>query len=93
MPLNTDGVLLRPGTLGRNALIGPGARTVDLSLFKNFHLTERLRFEFRAEAFNLANHPVYSNPNTDITAGNFGQILGTTLFSERQVQFAAKLFF
>lgn len=93
VPLNSDGVLLRPGTLGRNALIGPGTRTVDLSLFKNFHLTERLRFEFRAEAFNLANHPVYSNPNTDITAGSFGQILGTTLFSERQVQFAAKLFF
>lgn len=93
VPLNSDGVMLRPGTLGRNLLIGPGIRTVDLSLFKNFSLTERLKLEFRAEAFNIANHPQFSNPNTDITAGNFGQITGTLLGSERQMQFAAKLFF
>lgn len=93
VPLNSEDVMLRPGTLGRNALIGPGVRTVDLSLFKKFPLTERLKFEFRAEAFNIANHPVYSNPVTDITSGSFGQILGTVLSSERQVQFAAKLLF
>jgi hypothetical protein len=92
-PLNADGVPLRPGTFGRNVLIGPGVRTVDASLFKTFSLTERLHLEFRAEAFNIANHPVFSNPNGDITAGNFGQITGTQLASERQIQFAAKLMF
>ncbi len=93
VPVNSDGVMLHPGTLGRNVLIGPGIRTLDLSLFKNFPITERLKLEFRAEAFNIANHPVFSNPNTDISAGNFGQITGTLLSSERQMQFAARLFF
>jgi hypothetical protein len=92
-PQNADGVLLRQGTLGRNVLIGPGARTVDLSMFKNFALTERFKLEFRAEAFNIANHPVYKNPNTDITAGNFGQITDTQLGSERQLQGVLRLFF
>ena len=92
-PVNSSGVLIRPGTLGRNVLIGPGIRTVDMSLFKTFALTEKLKLEFRCEAFNIANHPVYSNPNGDITAGNFGQITSTLLASERQIQFAAKVFF
>jgi hypothetical protein len=92
-PVNADGVLLRQGTLGRNVLIGPGVNTIDLSMHKNFTLTERFKLEFRAEAFNIANHPVYSNPNTDITAGNFGQITGTLQSSERQLQGVLRLFF
>jgi hypothetical protein len=93
VPLNSQGVMLHPGTLGRNALIGPGVSNLDLSLFKVFSITERVKLEFRAEAFNIANHPSFSNPNTDISAGNFGQITGTALASERQVQFALRLFF
>lgn len=93
VPLNADGVMLHPGTLGRNTLIGPGVKTLDLSLFKSFALTERLKFEFRAEAFNIANHPVLNNPNADIASDNFGVINGTQLSSERQLQFAARLFF
>jgi hypothetical protein len=88
-----NGVLTHPGTLGRNVLIGPGIRTLDVSLFKNFAITERIKFEFRAEAFNIANHPQFSNPGTDISAGNFGQITGTLLSSERQIQFGARVFF
>lgn len=67
VPLNSDGVMLFPGTLGRNVLVGPGIRSVDLSLFKTFSITERVKFEFRAEAFNIANHPQYAQPNGDIT--------------------------
>ena len=92
-PTNSDGVLLRQGTLGRNTLIGPGSRTVDLSMAKTTPIKERFKLEFRAEAFNLFNHPVYSNPNTDITAGNFGQITGTQLSSERQLQGVVRLVF
>jgi hypothetical protein len=92
-PRNTDGVLLRQGTLGRNFLIGPGARTVDLSMAKTTPIKERFKLEFRAEAFNLFNHPVYSNPNGDITAGNFGQITGTRLSSERQLQGVVRVVF
>jgi hypothetical protein len=92
-PTNSNGVLLRQGNLGRNALIGPGARTVDLSMAKTTPIKERFKLEFRAEAFNLFNHPVYSNPNTDITAGNFGQITGTQMSSERQLQGVVRLIF
>ena len=88
-----NGVLIHPGTLGRNVLVGPGIRTVDMSLFKAFPITERIKFEFRAEAFNIANHPQFSNPNTDISAGNFGQITSTLQASERQIQFAARVLF
>jgi hypothetical protein len=93
VPTNSSGVLLRQGTLGRNALIGPGTRTVDLSMAKTTPIRERFKLEFKAEAFNLFNHPVFSNPNTDITAGNFGQITGTQMSSERQLQGAIRLIF
>ncbi len=93
VPINSSGVMLRPGTLGRNVLIGPGIVGWNLSLVKNFAITERYKVEFRAETFNLANHPFFSNPNGDIFAGNFGQINGTQLSSERQMQFALKLKF
>jgi hypothetical protein len=92
-PTDASGVLLRQGTLGRNTLIGPGVRTVDLSMQKTTPIKERFKLEFRAEAFNLFNHPVYSNPNTDISAGNFGQITGTHLSSERQLQGVVRLMF
>ena len=92
-PTNSSGVLLRQGTLGRNSLIGPGTRTVDLSMAKTTPIKEHLKLEFRAEAFNLFNHPVYSNPNTDISAGNFGQITGTQMSSERQLQGVIRLVF
>jgi hypothetical protein len=92
-PRNSGGVLLRQGTLGRNTLIGPGMATVDLSVGKTTPIRERFKLEFRAEAFNLFNTPVYSNPNTDISAGNFGQITGTQLSSERQLQAVVRLVF
>jgi hypothetical protein len=92
-PVTSSGVLIQPGNFGRNVLIGPGVRTVDMSLFKTIPLYERIKLEIRCEAFNIANHPQFSNPNTDISAGNFGQITSTLLSSERQIQFAARVFF
>jgi hypothetical protein len=41
---------------GRNAFVGPGAWTFDMSVMKNFRLTERFQLQFRAEAFDLFNH-------------------------------------
>jgi hypothetical protein len=50
------------GSLGRNALRGPGYQNVDFSIFKNTDITEKLRLQFRAEVFNIFNHPNFSNP-------------------------------
>ena len=50
------------GSLGRNALRGPGYQNVDFSIFKDTDITERLRIQLRAEIFNIFNHPNFSNP-------------------------------
>jgi outer membrane receptor protein involved in Fe transport len=50
------------GSLGRNALRGPGYQNVDFSIFKDTDITEKLRVQFRAEVFNIFNHPNFSNP-------------------------------
>jgi hypothetical protein len=101
-PQNVGGKFIRPGTLGRNHFYGPGYGTWDASLFKNFTLTERVKLQFRAEGFNILNHPQYTNPNTDLggisgaglpTNSSFGLINSTRQFSERQIQFAFRFTF
>jgi len=52
----------RQGTEGRNDIPGFGLTQVDLSLGRKFHLTERFNLQFRADAFNLFNHPNFQNP-------------------------------
>jgi outer membrane receptor protein involved in Fe transport len=50
------------GSLGRNALRGPGYRNVDFSIFKDTPITESVKIQLRAEIFNIFNHPNFSNP-------------------------------
>lgn len=50
------------GSLGRNALRGPGYRNVDFSIFKDTPITENVKIQLRAEIFNIFNHPNFSNP-------------------------------
>jgi len=54
------------GNAGRNIMRGPGINNWDLAIFKNFHFTERVYLQFRAEAFNAFNHTQLNNPNTNI---------------------------
>lgn len=63
------------GNLMRNALYAPGAWSTDLALLKNFQVTERIKAQFRAEAYNWVNHPNLDEPNTDMSAGDFTRIL------------------
>jgi hypothetical protein len=48
----------------RNSLTGPDFRDLDLSLAKTTRITERVRVEFRADAFDLFNHPNFGNPQS-----------------------------
>jgi hypothetical protein len=50
------------GTMRRNLFPDSGFRNLDFSLAKNFHFGERLRAQFRAEFFNILNHPNFANP-------------------------------
>ena len=73
---------LRQGTLGRNLLRGFGATQVDLSLRRQFPITERVNLQARADAFNILNHPNFDNPVAILTDPNFGrstQMLGSGL--------------
>jgi hypothetical protein len=86
------------GNAGRNILRAPGFDDVDLAVSKLTAVTERISVQFRAEAFNLFNHPNFGQPVNSITAATFGQITATRttrgdLGSSRQIQLGIKLIF
>ncbi len=54
------------GTVGRNALRGPAYFQLDLSGIKNFRITERVTMQFRADIFNIFNHPNFASPDGGI---------------------------
>jgi Carboxypeptidase regulatory-like domain/TonB-dependent Receptor Plug Domain/TonB dependent receptor len=85
------------GNAGRNSVIGPGLVDLDFSLFKNIPIREALKAQFRAEFFNIINHPNFQSPNDNrvilnpdgTTVANAGAItlMNTT---PREIQFAMK---
>ncbi|MBO0800411.1 MAG: hypothetical protein J2P31_16455, partial [Blastocatellia bacterium] len=84
---------LSPLGAGRAQVSGPPQREIDLSIFKNFRISERFRTEFRAEIFNLTNTPSFNIPGTtNFQSTNFG-ILDSQRNSPRQIQLALKLYF
>ncbi len=62
------------GNLGRYAAVGPGALEFDTSLQRKFRITEKVAFDLRATAYNLANHPIFSNPSGNSSSSSFGRI-------------------
>ena len=94
----------RFGSMGRNALRGPGFGKADLALFKDFRLTERFTLQFKAEAFNFTNTPRFGNPANNVSnmrvnettgevtnANNFMAI--TSASDERKFRFGLRLSF
>jgi hypothetical protein len=79
------------GNVGRNTLSSPGTISIDLSIFKNFNLSERARLQFRSEFFNLPNHPNFRGIDTTYDSPSAGQL--STASAARQIQFALKLLF
>jgi hypothetical protein len=89
------------GNLGRTLpdVRAPGVLNIDASILKDWKLTERMKLQFRAEAFNAPNHVNYGFPNTSFTAGrdntnsnvNAGRI--TSARSPRNGQFGLKVVF
>jgi hypothetical protein len=79
------------GNAGRNILRGPGFQNVNASLVKNTSLNERLNLQFRAEAFNLFNHPNLNLPDNFLGSPTFGRI--SSARDPRHIQFGVKLLF
>ena len=88
-------------------LAGPPFHRLDFSTFKDFQLSERFRLQFRAELFNILNHPNFNAPgfggngvvaisgSTDFKSSNFGEVGSTrdAPYDPRQIQFALKLYY
>jgi Carboxypeptidase regulatory-like domain len=86
------------GNCGRNTIYGPDFRNVDFSVLKETKLGESRNLEFRAEFFNIFNHPAFAQPDTTFGTPSFGEIfntLGRTLGAgtSRQIQFALRFSF
>ena len=64
----------RQGALGRNALRGFGVSQLDLSLRRQFKLTERVNVQFKVDAFNILNHPNFANPINSLYGGGVANI-------------------
>ena len=79
------------GTAGRNIAIGPGYMDWDFGVLKNIKVSESTSLQFRAELFNILNHPNLRLPDSDISSPTFNQILAAR--DPRQVQFALKFLF
>jgi hypothetical protein len=86
-------VYTRLGTLGRDQIFGPGYRVVNWSMQKNLHITEKYTLELHGDAFNVLNTPAFTNPQTTMTSSQFGQIEGTQVYSNREIQLAARFTF
>jgi hypothetical protein len=88
------------GDAGRNIIRGPGLHNWDLSFIKQFPVREQMHFEFRAELFNIWNHPNLTFTDVTTTDENFSTERGTSQFGfptaslpPRLIQFALKFYF
>lgn len=79
------------GNAGRNIARGPTYGSWDLGLAKTFQLAESAHLQFRAESFNVTNHPNFALPVNDLASPSFGRILESG--PPRLMQFALKLLF
>ncbi|HXN21754.1 MAG TPA: carboxypeptidase regulatory-like domain-containing protein [Candidatus Dormibacteraeota bacterium] len=79
------------GNEGRNILRGPQLWNLDFSLAKNTSITERQRLEFRAECFNILNHPNFNFPDRTLSSLTFGRIFSAQ--DPRVIQFGLKYIF
>src|SRR6185437_15593883 len=79
------------GNARKDAIVGPGLFNFNLSLFKTFSVTERVKFELRFESFNTFNHTEFNGIDTNSSDGNFGAV--TTTYDPRVLQLGGKISF
>jgi hypothetical protein len=92
-----DQILFNPtagdvGNLPIMAFEGPSALRLDAALSKRFRITDRYRFELKAEAFNVLNHPSFFLGDRDVNSVNFGRLTGVAVGS-RIVQLSGRFEF
>jgi len=80
------------GNVGRNSVYGPGMQTLDLALQREFAVTETIKFQLRAEAFNALNHTNLGTPNRFVNTPQFGTITEAAT-PGREIQFGLRVSF
>jgi hypothetical protein len=80
------------GNVGRNSIYGPGMQTMDLGIVREFAITEKTKFEGRAEFFNALNHTNLGIPNRFVNTSSFGSITDAAT-PGREIQLSARLSF
>jgi hypothetical protein len=81
------------GNVGRNSMQSQRWINLDSSVIRSFPFWREKRIEFRAEAFNLLNHPIFGAPTHDISSNTFGAIGINQANSNRELQMSAKIVF
>ena len=81
------------GNSGRNILRGPRYFNTDFGLLKELQLTDRVGFQFRAEAFNVFNTVNFRLPDSNLSSAQFGRINQVVADSQRIIQLGAKVLF
>ena len=94
---NTSAFALPPlytfGNAGRNTLQAQRWINLDSSVIRSFPIWHEKKFEFRAEAFNIFNHPIFGPPNSDVSSNTFGAINNNQANNSRQLQVSGKIVF
>jgi hypothetical protein len=80
------------GNVGRNTVYGPGRQTLDLALQREFAMTETIKVQVRAEAFNALNHTNLGTPNRFVNTPQFGTITEAAT-PGREIQFGLRVSF
>jgi carboxypeptidase family protein len=80
------------GNVGRNSIYGPGMQTLDLAVHREFSITEKIKFQFRAEFFNALNHTNLGTPNRFVNTPQFGTITEAAT-PGREIQLSARISF
>jgi hypothetical protein len=80
------------GDVGRNSVYGPGMQTMDVALVRAFRLSEKMNFQFRAEAFNALNKTNLGTPNRFVNEPQFGTIT-MAMTPGREIQLSARVSF
>ena len=80
------------GNVGRNTVVGPGMQTLDLAVTREFNVTEKTKFQFRAELFNALNHTNLGTPGRFVNTPQFG-VITEAATPGRQIQFSARVSF
>ncbi len=81
------------GSSGLGIILGPGNVNWDTSILKTIHLTEKQTLQFRADFFNILNHPQFANPGVAQNTPNTFGIITATATNPRIIQFGLKFMF